>query len=597
MDIDHELHKKIGALNFVKPEELYNNSTPTINLTVSYAGNPPNQGIALLSWTFSSGSTDSYSISRSIEGGSWVVIVDNIPGTSSLYNDTIPDGYCEVVIEYRVEAIDIASGMMVISNIAEDIFSDTQQPLKPTLDSVSIVNNNQVIIGWKSSESPDVIGTIIYRLEDIWKIIDTVYSTNDTSYLHSTSNTCNDNYLYAIAALPSCGLPSPKTELTAQRPILLGEPVYDICAGEISFTWESYINSTPGLEKYEIWVSENGLPAEILDEVSGDLTSYVHSEVSFDTDYQYFIRAIFGNNSSTSCSKSITTGSYIVPSYVYLVNATVLPDNPVLISIDVDLQPISCNWDIYRSDPGGGNESIIHSFSRSEINSNYYEFHDEDANGSLGYYQYKIIVTDSCGNTALNSSTAKTIFLSGQQISETQNLLTWNHYEGWNTSVEKYYILRSTDNTYPIDIIDSVSNSLTEYTDDISGVDASKSEFQYRILAIESDGNLLGYKESSSSNTVQFFRDTEFYMPNAFRPAGTNSIFKPVTVGFGGTAYLFQIYNRWGQLLYETTDSAEGWDGKHKGIMSPQGTYVYRLVYTSVFNDTKIIQGTVTLIH
>lgn len=569
---------------------------PSINLTVSYSGNPPNQGIALLSWVFIDGSTNTYTISRSIEGASWEVIDDNVPGTSSLYNDTIPDGYCEVTIQYKLEAIDNASGNTVISNIAEDIFTDSQLPEAPILDSVSIVNNSQVIIGWESSASIDVIGTIIYRLEDIWKNIDTIFGNSDTSYTHNTINTCNENYLYAIAALPSCGLPSPKTELTAQRTILLEEPIYDLCSATISLSWEPYINSTPEVEKYQIWASINGGNPEIIDEIPGTSVIYEHNDVAMVTQYNYFVRAIFGNSSSTSCTKLIATGSYIDPQHIYLVNTTVETDNSIMLTIDPDLSPITCTWDIYRREAGGVNESLLASLNRTDITTTPFHYHDETADGSLGFYKYKINVNDSCGKLALESNIQKSIFLEGNQLSDIENQLVWNQFEGWDAGVEKYYIYRITADPFPGTIIDSVSSTTTEYTDNISAISMAHSTINYYIQAVESEGDFYGYKEVSNSNIIQFFRETEMYMPSAFRPLGQNSVFKPVTVGFGGSEYLFQIYNRWGQKIFETNDPAEGWNGMYNGTRSPQGTYVYRLVYNSVFNERKSQKGIVTLI-
>ncbi|MDD3638328.1 MAG: gliding motility-associated C-terminal domain-containing protein, partial [Bacteroidales bacterium] len=41
------------------------------------------------------------------------------------------------------------------------------------------------------------------------------------------------------------------------------------------------------------------------------------------------------------------------------------------------------------------------------------------------------------------------------------------------------------------------------------------------------------------------------------------------------------IYNRWGQLVYESTDPFQGWDGKVKGEDAPQASYIWQLTYES----------------
>jgi gliding motility-associated-like protein len=60
----------------------------------------------------------------------------------------------------------------------------------------------------------------------------------------------------------------------------------------------------------------------------------------------------------------------------------------------------------------------------------------------------------------------------------------------------------------------------------------------------------------------------------------------------------FIIYNRWGELVYKTTNWKTGWDGKIRGNLPPTGVYVWFLRYTE--RDTqrrKEMKGTVTLIR
>jgi gliding motility-associated-like protein len=65
------------------------------------------------------------------------------------------------------------------------------------------------------------------------------------------------------------------------------------------------------------------------------------------------------------------------------------------------------------------------------------------------------------------------------------------------------------------------------------------------------------------------------YIPNAFVPDGTNKIFKPKGDFSSGTDYYFAIYNRWGQILFETKDYEIGWNGIYKGEAVQSGIYVY----------------------
>lgn len=72
----------------------------------------------------------------------------------------------------------------------------------------------------------------------------------------------------------------------------------------------------------------------------------------------------------------------------------------------------------------------------------------------------------------------------------------------------------------------------------------------------------------------------DIYAPNAFSPNGDGlndefNIVSPATLG----SFRLQVFNRWGQQIFETTDQNRGWDGKSKGKLSPVGVYVWKVSY------------------
>lgn len=72
------------------------------------------------------------------------------------------------------------------------------------------------------------------------------------------------------------------------------------------------------------------------------------------------------------------------------------------------------------------------------------------------------------------------------------------------------------------------------------------------------------------------------HLPNAFAPEDPNN---PVNRTFGMVSYnitevLVRIYDRYGQVVFESDDLNFGWDGTHQGQALPAGTFVYRLEYT-----------------
>lgn len=101
---------------------------------------------------------------------------------------------------------------------------------------------------------------------------------------------------------------------------------------------------------------------------------------------------------------------------------------------------------------------------------------------------------------------------------------------------------------------------------------------------------------SATANTKMNVRNCNMiYIPNSFVPFGYNTIFKPSGELKAVRNYSFQIFNRWGQLIYETNDPEKGWDGRLNGEYVPAGAYVYYLKFDNVDDKFEKI-GSVTVI-
>jgi gliding motility-associated-like protein len=97
---------------------------------------------------------------------------------------------------------------------------------------------------------------------------------------------------------------------------------------------------------------------------------------------------------------------------------------------------------------------------------------------------------------------------------------------------------------------------------------------------------------------VKVYEGPKYYIPNSFTPNGDgiNDIFRAIPVGISYTTY-FRVYNRLGELVFETNKWLKGWDGTYKGKDQPNGTYVW-IVYGTDRNLNKVIEkGTVNLIR
>ena len=77
---------------------------------------------------------------------------------------------------------------------------------------------------------------------------------------------------------------------------------------------------------------------------------------------------------------------------------------------------------------------------------------------------------------------------------------------------------------------------------------------------------------------------------------GWNDIFKPSLAGIRQLEY-FRIFDRRGQLLYETQQAGSGWDGTFKGISQPPSTYVFVARAIDYLGRVLEKKGTVVLIR
>lgn len=86
--------------------------------------------------------------------------------------------------------------------------------------------------------------------------------------------------------------------------------------------------------------------------------------------------------------------------------------------------------------------------------------------------------------------------------------------------------------------------------------------------------------------------------PTAFSPNGdgTNDMFRPVNYGHH-TIVAFNVVNRWGQTVFNTSDETKGWDGTFNGVPQEIGAYFWYIKYRCSDGTYNEKSGTVTLVR
>jgi len=109
--------------------------------------------------------------------------------------------------------------------------------------------------------------------------------------------------------------------------------------------------------------------------------------------------------------------------------------------------------------------------------------------------------------------------------------------------------------------------------------------------------NGLGCADTFEIN-IEIKPEYRFFVPNCFtaNDDGLNDIFSPKLIGVSD--YTFTIYNRWGEVIFETNDTEKGWDGTSKGRLCQVDTYVYRFAFKDdVKGHDHTYVGRVTLLR
>jgi gliding motility-associated-like protein len=147
-----------------------------------------------------------------------------------------------------------------------------------------------------------------------------------------------------------------------------------------------------------------------------------------------------------------------------------------------------------------------------------------------------------------------------------------------------------------------------QWSFDIAGTSTIKDPFpvqfpqnnieSYYLIKLKATNNTLGCSDSISKK-VRVLNNCFIAVPTAFTPNndGLNDYLYPNNA-IKAENLQFNVYNRWGQLVFSSRDWQKKWDGKVNGIPQASGVYVWFLSYTHSETGQKVFQkGTTTLIR
>lgn len=314
----------------------------------------------------------------------------------------------------------------------------------------------------------------------------------------------------------------------------------------------SWITRTTGVSNFRVTRTTSGSTLN----VSASASPFTDSDIICGTNYCYQLTTLYPNGSSSiSLQKCGTTISNDIPTAINNISAVVNGS-----SVDLDWQAIpgftANNYFLYKSD--GGDYSLLSTFNALSYTDNTY---------TSGNTCYKIYYDDVCGNKSPLSGAACPIVLTPTLQGDNTILLNWTPYEAWTSGVREYIVQKFTPDGQLMDTFQP-GTALTLLDD---ALDLNFQSVVYVVTAVPNEPGVT----QSVSNRVLVIRNPNIFYPTAFTPNGDNLNDHFDVNGHYIVDFELSIFNRWGELMYTTTDIGEGWDGVYKGNPMPEGTYTF----------------------
>lgn len=375
---------------------------------------------------------------------------------------------------------------------------------------------------------------------------------------------------------------------------------YDSCAKTMELEWSSYVGWGNDLVRYEVYFSVDGDSYSFLDQSFVEDTTMSQLDIKDNRSYCYFVKAIKNDNTvsfSNIACRNVTHPLY--PAWIDAESASAVDRDQVEVKFAVDSAGEITSFQLFKS-AGPGKPFIQDAIIRDVVDS--FTYNDPVLSTELSW-QYKLYALDVCDN--INPETESNIC--GNIVLDANSAglaasLSWQPYEKYEAGVDRYQIYRRITGAEP-ELIGEVFHPETSYEDDLNSVSGSdiEDEICYYVVAVENDSYTRGNRGYSRSNQACVSVVPEIMMANAIIPNSTiidNTKIGP-ELSFIPREYLFQVFDRWGNKIFQTTDSGVLWEGRvnNRGQTVPEGVYVYYIKLTTTGGIEVVKTGEITVFY
>ncbi len=451
---------------------------------------------------------------------------------------------------------------------------DSKQPQPPLIRSVSVESNDSVLIRWYPSSEPDAYAYVVYVYDSVagnFLPLDTVPHPVD-SYWHTINHplrpveASQHPETYTIALMDSCGTIGPLQDST-HTTIFLKTSI-ERCKEQAVMNWTNYRGFNVS-DYFPTWSINQNTSAE---NIGTDTTYTIALQREKDTLCTRVYATV--NTDRVSSNRVCQITEFVKsPDIFKIMVATVDIDSAVRLIWYVDSTADLARMVIRRQEYNNSSPLPVENipWTRQSV----YQYVDSLTDPTIAPVYYIIEADDSCGRKYITDNFARTVHLKVKASQAFVNFLEWNKYEEWTGTPRIQYVWRRIDNQ-DWKVIYTLDSSVTTLTDEIRTRNSETGLFCYRVC-IEEENNPYVQDLQACSPVICDYQKVVIYMPNAFDPT-TGSVFKPIMRYDQWIEYEFRIYNRYGQIVFATTDPTQGWDGTYRGNKVPAGTYTYQII-------------------
>ena len=467
---------------------------------------------------------------------------------------------------------------------------------------VSVLDDENMQIKFLKSIDTAFESYLVYHYSDStgYSFNQEVFGLHDTITSTGGLNTLHNVYCYTVTEKNYCGasLPPDSTSLHCSVE-LSGEADTNVSI----LRWNPYVGWNE-VERYVVYRQRNdGSGAfDSIGWVPGNVHEYYDSLICQTNDYYFRVKAVEkqGYRESSWSDTCLVNPPYFnrVP-LPYMVNATV-PDNrnteSEWTSPTPSRRPLS-HYLLFKS-----LNDVSYTFIDSiPANTSYYSYYDSiRTNVQTHSYHYRVRAIDECLDTSIISNVSKTILLQSEFTEEFYPKLYWTRYRDWDEGVAYYIIEQLLPEQGFVEIGRTLSGDDTVF----HHTDVEKNcnpIYEYRVIAVRNptdSESIISYSDiRSMSNHTQVPVVSKLYAPNAFSPNadGLNEVLE--VKGVYIKQFKMQVYNRWGEKLFESDDCFATWDATFMGREVPSGVYVYTVQAIGADGIKHVVKTDVTLLR